>query len=470
MEVTLAHEEENEIVAAEQGVENRRGLFYVVLFTYVTGFTAVYLDLSITVRFAIAALLLIIQFFSFRSAVIILFLSLFMPFLYDLLGEGILRFNRLALIPVLFHAFRKSNVRSFPANSQVLTLVLVSLVIIKGTADLQVIYQISGDPTHQDYNKGIQNYLAEYFDTFSVLFLIYTVFRKLTVADVQYFFRNVLWAVTLQGLSIIYIAVTNFNDVLLQTKGSRILWDSPLFRHKQYWGPLFCLVFLIHVILYFNSRRKSLAQLFPIIITLVTLFVSLSRTGYLGVIIGLCVFAVRSKNLKTLFYIAGVTLLLLPVALQIDFVSERVESMIAADDVGEFQDQSAGHFSDRALEQYANNFTIVPQMFYVPWEFNYSEGFWNGLLHQSGIIGILIVFLVFFRLLRRANYLYREGNNTTRNFAMMCIVFVPLFIVINSINRNGYFMDYYGDITNYGTLLMIVYLYAELTYRENVLV
>ena len=466
MQTILAHEEE-EVVALDQGTENRRGLFYVVLFTYVTAFTAVYLDLSITVRFAIAALLLILQFFSFRSAIIILFLSLFMPFFYGLLGEGILRFNRLALIPFMFHAFRKPNIRRFPANHQVLVLALISLVIVKVTADLQVIYQISHDPTHQDYNKSLTNYLAEYFDTFSVLFLMYAVFRKVTVPDIQYLFRSVLWAVTLQGLSIIYIAVTNFNDVLLQTKGSRILWDSPLFRHKQYWGPLFCIVFLIHVITYFNARRKSLLQLFPIVIVLVTLFVSLSRTAYLGVIIGLCVFAVRSKNIKTLFYIFGVTLLLLPVALQIDFVNDRIESMVAADDVSEFQDQSAGHFSDAAMEQYANNFTFVPQIFYVPWEFNYSEGFWNGLLHQSGIIGVLVVFLVFFRLLRRSNYLYREGNDTTRSLAMMCIVFIPLFMVINTINRNGYFMDYYGDVTNYGLILMFVYLYAEVTYREN---
>ena len=470
MQATLAHTQENEVEALEQGTENRRALFIIVLFTYVTTFSAVYLDLSITVKFAIAALLLVIQFFSFRSALIILFLSLFMPFMYSLLGEGILRFNRLALIPVIFYAFRKPNIRSFPANSQVLTLTLISLIIIKATADLQIIYQISNAPAHQDYNKGLQNYLAEYFDIFSALFLMYMVFRKVTVPDIQYFFRNMLWAVTLQGLSIIYIAVTNFNDVLLLTQGSRILWDSPLFKHKQYWGPLFCTAFLIHVVVYFNARRKSLIQLFPIVITLLTLFVSLSRTAYLGVIIGLCVFAVRSKNLKNLFYIVGITLLLLPLALQIDFVNDRIESMVAADDVNEFQDQSAGHFSDQAMEQYANNFTIIPRIFYVPWEYNYSEGFWNGLLHQSGIIGVLIVFLVFFRLLRRANYLYREGNLTTRTLAMMCIVLIPLFIIINTINRHAYFMDYYGDITNYGLLLMFVYLYAELTYRENVLV
>ncbi len=467
MQPTLSPQIEDQPTELERRTENRRFQYWVVLFAYVTTFSAIYYDLSISVRFAVAALLIILQFFSFHSALIILFLALFMPFTADLLGEGVLRFHRLALIPFAFHAFRARSVRKFPANRQVLFLILLSLVVIKITADLQVIYQISKDPTHNDYSKGLLNYTAEYFDISVVLFLLYTLFTKFETRDIHYFFKSALWAVTLQGITIIYIAATNFNDVLLQTRGSRILWDSPLFRHKQYWGPLFCIVFLIHFITYFNARRKNLSQLFPIIITLITLFVSLSRTAYLGVLIGIGVFAVRSKNLKKLVYIFGITLLLLPIALQIDFVNDRIESMTAADDVGEFQDQSAGHFSDAALEQYANNFTFVPQIFYVPWEFNYSEGFWNGLLHQSGIIGLFLVLLVFWRLFRRLNFLYRNGDSPTRTFAIIGITLIPLFIVINLINRNGFFMDYYGDITNYGILLTIIYLYAELMFKEN---
>ena len=468
MQATLTQEEQTSANLTSDST-GRRTLFFITLFAYVTVFLAVYLNLSITVRFAIAATLIIIQFFSFRAALTILFLALFMPFISDLLGEGVLRFGRLATVPVVFHMIRKPAIRRFPANRQVLMLALLSLIVIKVTADLQVVYQISNDPTHQDYNKQLSNYLADYFDIGSVLLFTYALFTKVLTPDVHYVFRNVLWAVTLQGLSIIYIGITNFNDLLLQTKGDRILWDSPLFRHKQYWGPLFCIVFLMHVIIYFNARRKSIGQLFPMGVTLLTLFLSLSRTGYLGVIIGLGVFAIRSKNLKKLFYIAGVLLLLLPIALQIDFVNDRIESMVAADDVGEFQDQSAGHFSDEAMQQYAENFTIVPQIFFVPWEFNYSEGFWNGLLHQSGILGVLIVVLVFYRMLRRFNYLYQKGNPTTQILAMMGIVFIPLFAIINTINRNGYFMDYYGQFTSYGLLFMLVYLYAELTHREDFL-
>ena len=468
MQATLTSEKHTS-TELPSGSTSRRSLFFIVFFAYAATFIAVYLNLSITVRFAVAAILILIQFFSFRAALVILFLALFMPFISDLLGEGVLRFGRLATIPLVFHMIRKPAIRRFPANQQVLLLALLSLIVIKVTADLQVIYQISDDPTHQDYNKQLTNYLADYFDIGSTLLFFYALFTKVTVPDIHYIFKNVLWAVTLQGLSIIYIAITNFNDLLLQTKGERILWDSPLFRHKQYWGPLFCLVFLMHLVIYFNARRKGFGQLFPMGVTLLTLFLSLSRTGYLGVIIGLGVFAVRSKNLKKLFYIAGVLLLLLPIALQIDFVNDRMESMVAADDVGEFQDQSAGHFSDEAMQQYAENFTIVPQMFFVPWEFNYSEGFWNGLLHQSGILGVLVIVLVFYRMLRRFNYLYQKGNSTTQTLAMMGIVFIPLFAIINTINRNGYFMDYYGQFTSYGLLFILVYLYAELTYREDVL-
>lgn len=437
----------------------------VTVFAYASGFLAVHLNVSISVRFAIAAVLLFLQLISLRHAATILLLSLFLPFFSPLLGEGFLRFNRLAIFPFAFMALQKKSLRKFPANKQLLILALLSIVLIRVTADLQTIFQISNDPTHQFYNKSLKNYLADYYDLFTGLFLIYMVYLKMSLDDLRLFFKSLLLIGSLMALSILYIAVTNFGAVLSHEKG--VLWDSPLFTHKQYWGPLMFILFLIFFIIYFDAKKKSLVLLIPLVLTIAAVMVSLSRTAYIAVVLGIVLYGVLGNNFKKLIYIFGIMLLLFPVVLQFDFVRERMESIVAAKDVNEFQSQSAGHFSDKAINQYISNFTFAPQIFYTDWEFNYSEGFWNGLLHQSGIIGFLIVASVYFRLIRRYNFLHKVGNPATKTLALSGLIITILSIIVNLIVRHVYFIHYYGYLTGISLLLMILYLTTEISYKED---
>lgn len=444
----------------------RKNYWWVVTaFAYVSGFVAIYLEVSISIRFAIAAILLFMQLISLRHAATILLLSLFLPFFSPLLGEGILRFNRLAVFPFAFLALQRVSIRKFPANKQLFILALVAIIVIRVTADMQTIFQISKDPTHQFYSKSLKNYLADYYDIFTALFLIYMVYLKMSITEIRLFFKSTLLIGTLMALSVLYIAVTNFSAVVSKEQG--ILWDSPLFNHKQYWGPLMFVLFLIFFSIYFDARKKTLGKLLPVLITIGAVMVSLSRTAYISVVIGIVLYGVLGNNFKKLIYIFVIMLFMLPVVLQFDLVRERMESIVAAKDVNEFQSESAGHFSDKAINQYINNFTFAPQIFYTDWEYNYSEGFWNGVLHQAGIIGFLLVALVYYRLIKRYNYLRKVGNEATRTLALAGLIVTVLSIIINVIVRHVFFINYFGTITGLSLLLMILYLTTEVSYKEN---
>jgi len=437
----------------------------VTLFAYVSGFFAIYWEMPIAVRFGVAIVLLFMQLLSFRHAATILLLSLFLPFFSPLLGEGVLRFNRLAIFPFAFMAIQRPTLRRFPANTQLLIIALIAITLIKITADLQTIFQISQDPTHQFYNKELKNYLAEYYDIFTALFLIYMVYTKLTNVEIRLFFKSTLLIGVLMATSIIYIAATNFGAVVSREKG--VLWDSPLFNHKQYWGPLMFVLFIIEFVIFFDSKNKTFVKVIPILLVLGAVMVSLSRTAYISIILGIILYGFLGNNLKKLIYILGIMLLMAPVVLQFDLVRERMESIVAADDVNEFQSESAGHFSDKAMNQYVQNFTFVPQIFYTDWEYNYSEGFWNGILHQAGIIGFLIIVFVYIRLIRRYSYLFRTGNEATKTLALAGQIITFLSIIINIIVRHVFFINYFGTITGLSLLLMVIYLTAEISYKED---
>jgi hypothetical protein len=117
-----------------------------------------------------------------------------------------------------------------------------------------------------------------------------------------------------------------------------------------------------------------------------------------------------------------------------------------------------------AIEQAKKNFTIAPQMFFTNWEYNWSEGFWNGLLHQQGIIGLLFHFLLYGYLISRYYHFFRTNHNSLQMFGLFGMVSCIIIFFSNFNRRATHLMHYDGNIEQIGFISLFVILYANLLY------
>ena len=74
---------------------------------------------------------------------------------------------------------------------------------------------------------------------------------------------------------------------------------------------------------------------------------------------------------------------------------ERMESMMAVDSLEDAKTINR-KISDLSIDQAVSYFTWVPRVLIIDWEYNWSEGFWVGLLHNTGIIGFFTIIYMYF--------------------------------------------------------------------------
>ncbi|GJM30112.1 MAG: hypothetical protein DHS20C17_27470 [Cyclobacteriaceae bacterium] len=143
------------------------------------------------------------------------------------------------------------------------------------------------------------------------------------------------------------------------------------------------------------------------------------------------------------------------------FIMDRIDSMVNVRNAEDFQKLNR-KVSTQAWEQAVNNWQWHPRMFYSEWEYNWSEGFWNGMLHQQGIMGFMFHIYIYIFMFLHYFALYKHKNEKLSMYGLLgtVLVFLMFFACFN--RRSTHFLHYKGFFTQVNILLMFVFTYIEL--------
>ncbi len=406
--------------------------------------------------------LLAFQFTSYTNCLSVLLMSLWIPF-FDLLMADVSRaldVHRLFFLPFLLLSFRQPKLRVLPANYKLLWLVLLSLVLLQFSASFQILFR--GMPlSAEQEDVSVFQILAYVYDNVIILMLLYFSYTRLSLERLNYVFNLIIFLTALEALAILHLTVLNF-ELLTRFRSDSILWQNPYFGHKNDWSMVFIFVLLGAVIRNTYQNRNRQFYLISIGIILLGISVSLSRQAYVWALGVFILSALFSGKFKIFGYLTALLIVLL--LIQPDFLIERMEGMLNASNQEEFQSLNR-KISDMALEQAASNFTLIPRMAYEDWEYNWSEGFWNGFLHQQGILGLGLVIFLYGALFMRFWNLSSMPNRRLSAIAQMGMIMLILMFFANFTRRHTHLMHYKGEIGQIGLLAMFIWLYAETAVR-----
>ncbi len=431
---------------------------------YLICWLTVYMEPAEQVRFLVAAGIVIFQFTSFYNAVAVLTLVLFIPFPDNLIGSEIsgLKFQRIACWPVIYFSLRSKSIRKFPVSYGTLLLLMGSFISIKISSDILRIVQEPPLSIGQTEVLGLKNFIAKTFDNGLYLYVIYVFFTKFSQSNILKFFNLFILLAALQAGTLIYLAIEN-PGVLAMEKGTfnNLLWENPYFGHKNDWGILlvFALFFAVNRLLTRNALKAF--YILSIVLLLGGIAISLSRQAYVFTVLGFVIMIGLRRDLKMtagIFIIALALIIIRP-----EFLFNRMESMVNVESAEDFQNLNR-KVSDRSINQFANNLQFIPRMFYVKWEYNWSEGFWNGLTHQLGILGLgYHIFMYLFFLVRLFGFFNQKPRNLS--FLGLTGLTIVLLMFIGCVNRRAInFMHYDGTIRQMGFIAIFLITYCEYAY------
>lgn len=424
-----------------------KSLYIIITIVYFVFWVVKYMDLS-GYAYAISMVALILQLKSFKWATYIYLLIIFIPFLSsDFLGTGILRLNRLAFIPFILYGIKENKINKFHFNKLLFALLLASFILIRASSDYQKLIQLE--------EWSIYNSLASWFDLFSYLIFFYIVFTRFTLKDTQLIFNFIIFLALLEGLTLVFLIYKN-PDFLYDYGKDNVLWNSPYFEHKNFWGVFYAFISLT-TLSFIISKRRDVPQSIIIVIFIISLslmLLSLSRRAIIIFIIGVIYLSIAKKQYKIL--ISGFFLFALVVLLDFDFISNRYGSIFNARSITELQAASSGQLRERAYQQFFEYFDFVPQMFERKWEYNWSEGFWTGLLYQLGVFGMIFNIIVLLLIYRRYSLYSFSPNNMIRNNSILIMMFCLIFFLGAFTLRSMYFIDYYGNLKQTGILVLFL--------------
>ncbi|MEM9982469.1 MAG: hypothetical protein AAF734_08235, partial [Bacteroidota bacterium] len=325
----------------------------------------------------------------------------------------------------------------------------------------QILYRGMPIGTEEGANNLI-GVLSRVYDNLAIVAFLYFSFTRLTVLHLKWLFIVLI----LYGL-FFSASILEFNlryyELLNNPSSDTVIWQNPFFDHKNYWSMILVFVLLFALILHANTDSHKILLRLCIAASLMAIATSLSRQAYVWSVLAFLLVAVYNRNYKVIMY--GFLVAIAVVLLQPEFLFKRMESMLTANSKEDFQALNS-KVSDTALDQFVNNFTIVPQMFYQDWEYNWSEGFWNGYLHQVGILGLVFLLYLYFMVYRQFYLLYQMKDKMLKNIGLMGAVSVFLMVTAGVNRRLTTFMNYKGEITEVGLLMMFLVLYASILYYD----
>jgi len=431
---------------------------------YLICWLTVYMEPAEQVRYIVAAGIFIFQFTSFYNAVAVLTLVLFIPFPDNLIGSEIsgLKFQRIACWPAIYFSLRSKSIRKFPVQYGTVLLLTISFIFIKISADILHIVQEPPLSLGQTEALGLKNFIAKTFNIGLHLYVIYVVFTKFSQSNILRFFNLFVLLAALQAGTLIYLAIEN-PAVLVMEQGTfnNLLWQNPYFGHKNDWGIL--LVFALFLAINRFSTRNALKYFYilSIVLLLGGIAISLSRQAYVFTVLGFAITIGLKRDLKMT---AGIFIIMLVlVIIQPEFLFTRMESMVNVESAEDFQNLNR-KVSDLSINQFVKNLQIIPRMFYVEWEYNWSEGFWNGITHQLGILGLgYHIFIYLYFLVRFFGFMNQKPRNLSF-LGLTCLIIVLLMFIGCANRRAINFMHYDGTIRQTGFIAIFLIAYCEYVY------
>lgn len=404
------------------------------------------------------------QITSYSNCINIMSLTLFMPFYLEVMRWNSIPYTWVFFIIFIFYSRSKNKLRNLKISRNFFITLIIVFALIRISSDIQWLRQFS------DYN--IPKLIFRNVNLIVYLVYFYYVFTRVEYKEISRLFNNIILYCLLYSISIFYFTITDYQSFLYSSfaKGVEysILWSSSMFMHKQAWGPFFVLVVIVLIFRIFISGTNRYFYFICLISSIITVTLSLSRLAYISIslIFLVMLFYVKSKIKYTLIFITfiGVLILLKP-----QFLINRMESVYSAlflrKSISELQNVSSSHLSDYALQQYLDNLTIIPNsLLSSEFEYNLSEGFWNGILYQSGLIGLTIIIILYIKIYRLNIKLIRSGNESLKYLGRLGITILYLSFCQNIIVRDSFIVNYYGLILPYGFIWLYLIYWGELSY------
>ena len=434
---------------------------------YLLSWLSVYQNLTLAPRLIILCLLIVIQLISYRFAtlsIILISIILFYQGFFREVGLPGITPLRLLFFPYLYLSLSKPKLRDFPVNWMLVSIVLISILSLKISANVRLLIQ-DIPPQFQFHfiEPSLINTLSSYFDMAAKLSVFYFAFTRLSIKDLNWLFDGVLLIIFFETLCISYLVYENPEAVLSFRESlddNRILWNNPYFGHKNDWGMLFALVVGVIVIKLLIEPHKKFIYVLFLLGVITSLAFSLSRQAYLNVFLILTIILFSVRNYK-LFLVSSV-LVIIVLTVQPKFIQDRVESIFQTETIEDFKSLNQ-KFSNVAIAQIKNNMRFTPQMFLTDtWEYNWSEGFWNGMLHQQGIPGLIFHVLLYGFLVIRYLHLSFTPNHKLKYYSLMGIIFTLIMFISHFNRQTFHFAHYNGDLTPENFVLIFVFVYIEL--------
>ena len=427
------------------------------------------MDLAVSpINYAVILGLIAIQFTSFYNAVLIMLFAFFIPFTGHLIAEvkiSGLKLNRVLILPFFFMALRQPARRKLQFDKSILTLICISILALLLSDHIRRVIQIFPLGPGMDEPFSAKNQVAKYLDILIFLFgFFYFTFTRLRLDKLKNLVDILILLMVMETLCILYLAYENPAMVMQSSSefDKSYLWNSKFFGHKNNWGILMVLFVFITLARYLTQNGKKLFYRIALVILVCGVGISLSRQAYVTLAYGFLLIIFWQKDFKSFGY-----LLLLVIALiiiQPEFIFTRMESMLSVSSAEEFQSLNT-KVGDEAFRQMRDNFALVPQMFFSEWEYNWSEGFWNGMMHQLGMLGLFFFLYMYISIFFRYRRMFSLGHKKLKTYASLGMLFIVIMVLSNFNRRGVNFNHYNGMIEQIGFTTLFMLLYIELLYH-----
>ncbi len=435
------------------------GFLYIISFVVVDG------EMSLAVRLAVALGYIILMMSSYPNAVAVMLVVIFLPIAGNVLGQEIsgVKLPRLLFFIFLYMSWKKKRLRKLQFTKSILFLLLFSTIVIIIFADIQQTLQTVPLSAGQPEAKGLKNFIAHFIDQLIIIIFLLVAYTRLNFKQLSNLYNVLILAGFFQGINVLYMFGLHPEKVFFGPGFDKTyLWQSLHFGHKNDWGMMFVFMFFITFIRSFLDKENKLLYFIAIGVSVSAVGISMSRQAYVWLVMGFILISVWRKNTKLIlyFFIAVIAL----VIIQPKFLVDRMESMVAVESLEDAKNINR-KISDLSIDQAVSYFTFVPRVFVIEWEYNWSEGFWVGILHNTGILGFFGLILMYMKFFTHYQKFSKLNNLKLSSYGILLMTFMVMMFLANFNRRYTHFAHYNGNIGQIGMIVIFMMFYTELMYH-----
>ncbi len=421
-------------------------------------------DMGLAPRLGVAVMFMAFMLLSYAHAVAVLLMVIFVPLVSREMGQEIggVKLARLVFIVFVYLSVKRQSLRKIQFKKSVFNFLMLTTLIIIFFSYVQL--QLQDEPLSVGMKeaKGLKNYIASFIDQLIIISFFVISYTKLNFKQLDNLYNTFILVAVFQAVNILYMVAIKPEAVFFGASFDiTYLWNSKYFGHKNDWGMMFVFMFFATFIKIFLESKNGKLYLIAMAFFLAAIVVSQSRQAYIWTVFGFIMISVWRKDVKILGYFALFAIAI--IVIQPAFLMERMESMLAVDSI-EGAKNINRKISDLSINQAISYFTWVPRVFVIDWEYNWSEGFWVGLLHNTGIIGLLTIFYMYYYFFMHYRSIFKLNNLKLSSYGMLVMTYLILMFLANANRRFTHFVHYKGLIGQIGIIVMFIMFYTELMY------